>query len=194
MGWKGEIEEEHEIIEKATKALLYSMAIKRLLGDPSLFQEVLPFYVDFYRNFVVRCHHKKEDLIAEEAKFGEVVDQHPALSKLAEDAFKREELLGDLVEAMLLHVKEERKRWLSKVDGDYSEILEEVEEEIGTDVHRRYVSLVQKLYGKVTEKYEVTDLLGGKPGEGRGVLITDKEPPAQRRVQISQGIWASVGD
>ncbi len=191
--WKEEIKEEHLIILKATKSLLYSYAIKTLLGDSKYFNNVLPFYKDFYYTFVINCHNKKEERIASISGFNEVVKDHSSIKTLAEKALNSQEGIGEFVSTMIDHVIEEENRWLNNVDGDYSEVLEEVEREIGEDVHRNYVARANETYNTLLEKFFIIDTIHYKVRKDKAILITRFNPEGlykvRRKVKVSEDLW-----
>ncbi|AOL16580.1 hypothetical protein BFU36_07580 [Sulfolobus sp. A20] len=191
--WKEEIKEEHLVILKATKSLLYSYAIKTLLGDSNYFNDILSFYKDFYYTFVISCHNKKEERIASISGFDEVVKDHPSMKSLAEKALNSQEGIGEFVSTMLDHITEEENRWLNNLDGDYSEVLEEVEREIGEDVHRNYVIKANEIFSKIMDNYSIIDTIQHKVKRDKVILVTGLDPErlhkVKRKVKVGEDLW-----
>ncbi|AHC52618.1 hypothetical protein SUSAZ_09380 [Sulfolobus acidocaldarius SUSAZ] len=193
--WKEEIKEEHSIILKATKSLLFSAALSLLYKDHKYLDFALDFYQDFYENFVINCHNKKEERISSLINFDDTVRDHAEIKKIALRAFSDTERIGEFSIVMMNHVVEEENKWLSNVNGDFEEVMEEVEKDIGEEVHKHYVKSVEKLYSSITTKFPILDILQVTPTTSKLVVIT-RFPPEKifklrRKAKIGNEIWVA---
>ncbi|MGC9164373.1 MAG: DUF2249 domain-containing protein [Thermoprotei archaeon] len=163
--WKENLKEEHEVIEKSIKVLLYSFGIKKILNRNEIFNDYLIFFRDFFVRFVISCHNKKEELIAEKSGFNDIVNEHPELRELAFRMFSDETLIGKFVLIFLDHIYRENDVWLKNVEGTYDYIVDRVEEEVSEKVHKEMVKKVLDYYNNVMvgDDFIVVDVLGVVP-------------------------------
>ncbi|WP_062414744.1 hypothetical protein [Sulfolobus acidocaldarius] len=179
--WKEEIREEHSIILKATKSLLYSYALSLLYKDQKYLDFILDFYQDFYENFVINCHNKKEEKISSLVNFDDTVRDHAEIRKIALRAFTDTDRIGEFSIVMINHVVEEENKWLSNVNGRSS---------AASDVYKR-----QELYNDITTKFPILDILQVTPTMNKLVVIT-RFPPEKifklrLKAKIGNELWVA---
>uniref|UniRef100_A0A0F2LRE8 Uncharacterized protein n=1 Tax=Candidatus Aramenus sulfurataquae TaxID=1326980 RepID=A0A0F2LRE8_9CREN len=194
---KEEIREEHAVILKATKALLYSYALSVLYQERKYLDSTLDFYREFYETFVLKCHNVKEERISSLINFDDTVRDHPEIKKIALVVFADTTRIGELVVTMINHIIEEENKWLNNISGDFKEIIEEVEKEIGEEVHKHYVKSVEELYSSIMSRFPILDILQVTPTTSK--LIVMRFPPEKifkliRKAKIGNELWvAEVG-
>lgn len=174
---------------------MYSYALSLLYKDQKYLDFILDFYQDFYENFVINCHNKKEEKISSLVNFDDTVRDHAEIRKIALRAFTDTDRIGEFSIVMINHVVEEENKWLSNVNGDFEEVMEEVEKDIGEEVHKHYVKSVEELYNDITTKFPILDILQVTPTMNKLVVIT-RFPPEKifklrLKAKIGNELWVA---